>query len=158
MARRRVTLSIPDREFFAIVNLYYRTIETRARVFKNDDCEAGVRATISSSMEPPIFIQIDENPNCAAMDGLVFQPKAAARAVKRVRVSRDGVTGWYDIVGLEADSEPCPATASPIDDSGDGSCYLVSGGAWGLKLSSKTESFGEPYIVLGGDGADLEFL
>jgi hypothetical protein len=108
-------------------------------------------------MEPPIFIQIDENPNCAAMDGQVFQPKAPARGVKRVRVSRDGVTDWFDITGVD-ETGPCPAIASPIDDSGDGACYLVTGGAWGLKLSSASVSFGEPYLVLGGDGNDLEFL
>jgi hypothetical protein len=109
-------------------------------------------------MEPPIFIQIDENPNCAEMDGLVFQPKAPPRPVKRVRVSRDGVTGWCEIVGLEEGGVHCPAVASLIDDSGDGSCYLISGGAWGLKLSSESTDFGEPYIVLGGDGADVDFL
>ena len=108
-------------------------------------------------MHPPIFIQIDENPNCEAMDGLVFQPKAPPREVKRVRVARDGVSIWCDITGLDEDSEPCAAMASPIDDSGDGSCYLITGGAWGLRLRTESGEFGEPYMVLGGDGKDLEF-
>jgi hypothetical protein len=109
-------------------------------------------------MEPPIFIQIDENPNCPAMDGQVFQPKAPGRHVKRVRVSRDGTAVWCEIAGVDEGGVPCPAIASPIDDSGDGHCYLITGGAWGLKLTSATGDFGEPYLVLGGDGADLEFL
>jgi hypothetical protein len=108
-------------------------------------------------MEPPVFIQIDENPNCAAMDGLVFQPKAPPRKVKRVRISRDGVTEWCEIFGMTETGAFCPALASPIDDSGDGACYLVSGGAWGLRLTSKSGAFGESYMLLGGDGADLEF-
>jgi len=43
-------------------------------------------------MEPPLFIRIDENPNCAAVDGLVFQPKAPPRKVNSVRVSRNGLS------------------------------------------------------------------
>jgi hypothetical protein len=109
-------------------------------------------------MEPPIFIQIDENPNCPPMDGQVFQPKAPPRLVKRVRVSHHGIAGWFDITGLSENGAPCAALASPIDDSGDGACYLVTGGAWGLKLTSASAEFGEPYLVLGGDGRDLEFL
>lgn len=108
-------------------------------------------------MEPPLFIQIDENPNCAAMDGLVFQPKAPPREVKRVRISRAGEPVWCEIAALDEGGAARPATASLIDDSGDGNCYLVSGGAWGLKLISETGEFGEPYLLLGGDGKDLEF-
>jgi hypothetical protein len=108
-------------------------------------------------VEPPIFIQIDENPNCAAMDGLVFQPKAAGRAVRRVRVSRGGDPEWCDVCGLDAGGAFSAALASPIDDSGDGACYLITGGQWGLRLASPSGDFGEPYLVLGGDGADIEF-
>jgi hypothetical protein len=110
-----------------------------------------------SSMQPPLFIQIDENPNCGAMDGLVFQPKAPARPVKRVRISRGGATEWCEISGVTEAGAACPALASPVDDSGDGACYLISGGAWGLRLTSEFGAFGEPYLLLGGDGADLEF-
>lgn len=105
----------------------------------------------------PIFIQIDENPNCAAMDGQVFQPKAPPREVTRVRVARDGSTEWCGITGIGEGGEPCTAIASPIDDSGDGNCYLITGGAWGLRLRGAGGDFGEPYLVLGGDGKDLEF-
>ncbi len=108
-------------------------------------------------MEPAIFIQIDENPNCPAMDGLVFQPKAPPREVARVRISRDGVPEWCEIEGVAERGALCPALASPIDDSGDGACYLISGGAWGLILRSEGGDFGEPYLILGGDGKDLEF-
>lgn len=106
---------------------------------------------------PPIFIQIDPNPNCDAMDGLVFQPKAAGREVKRVRVLRDSAPVWCAIAGVDEGGEPCAALASPIDDSGDGHCYLVTGGTWGLRLSGDSCEFGEPYLVLGGDGQDIEF-
>jgi hypothetical protein len=108
-------------------------------------------------MEPPIFIQIDDNPNCAAMDGQVFQPKTPPRDVKRVRVARDGAAVWCDITGLNEGGEPCAAIASLIDDSGDGNCYLITGGSWGLKMRGESGEFGEPYLLLGGDGNDMEF-
>ena len=50
-----------------------------------------------------------------------------------------------------------PAIASLIDDSGDGACYLITGGTWGLKLSSEDVAFGEPYLLLSRDGKDIEF-
>jgi hypothetical protein len=107
---------------------------------------------------PPIYILIEDNPNCAALDGLVFQPKAPPRQVKRVRVARDGASVWCEIAAVSEGWMTEPATASPIDDSGDGACYLISGGAWGLKLTSETGEFGEPYLLLGYDGKDIEFV
>jgi hypothetical protein len=44
-----------------------------------------------------------------------------------------------------------------VDDSGDGSCYLVFGGAWGLRLKHESGTWGVPYMLLPGDGADLRF-
>ncbi|HEX3877108.1 MAG TPA: hypothetical protein VHW24_08990 [Bryobacteraceae bacterium] len=108
-------------------------------------------------MQPPIFIQIDENPNCAAMDGQVFQPKSSPRPVNRVRVTHNGAAAWCDIVALDDSGATAPAVASLVDDSGDGHCYLVSGGTWGLRLSNDEDQFGEPYLLLGADGDDLEF-
>ena len=67
-------------------------------------------------MEAPILIQIDANQNCDAIDGLVFQPKAAAREVKRVRVSRNGAPVWCAIEAVEEGGAMRAAMASPIDD------------------------------------------
>jgi hypothetical protein len=86
-----------------------------------------------------------------------IEPKAPPREVKRVRVARDGAAVWCDITGLDEGGEQCAAMASPIDDSGDGNCYLITGGSWGLRMRTESGEFGEPYIVLGGDGKDLEF-
>ena len=43
-----------------------------------------------------------------------------------------------------------PATAS---------CYLVVGGAWGLRLQDAIsgEQWGEPYLLMAADGGDLRF-
>jgi hypothetical protein len=116
---------------------------------------------------PSVFLQIDENPNCANLDGQVFQPRSVPQAIVQVRSTRNGTVDWYDVAGLEADDEVCPAMACLIDDSGDGACYLVFGGAWGLRFRAAQspnpwdiedgDQWGEPYLLLPGDGSDLRF-
>ena len=116
-------------------------------------------------MEPRVLIQIDENPNCAPMDGLVFQPRTTPRAVSQVRVARDGIEMWCDITGFSEPGAPCPAMACLIDDSGDGKCHLVFGGPWGLRLKTgdggwdlnDPDQWSETYLVLPGDGEDVRF-
>ncbi len=119
------------------------------------------------AMEPSVFIQIEENPNCEAMDGQVFQPRSTPRAVVQVRVERGGIERWFAVTGLDRAARPCAAMASQIDDSGDGACYLVTGGEWGLRFrdpESKggwniedSAQWGAPYLMLPGDGSDLRF-
>jgi hypothetical protein len=116
---------------------------------------------------PSVYLEIEDNPNCAAMDGQVFQPRSIPKAVVQVRSTRAGTVDWYDVAGLEADAEVCPAMACLIDDSGEGACYLVFGGAWGLRFRlgssgrpwdiTAQEQWGEPYLLLPGDGSDLRF-
>jgi hypothetical protein len=118
-----------------------------------------------STMEPQVFIQIDENPNCARMDGLVFQPRTAPRAVSQVRTVRGGTEMWCEITGIGESGAECPAMACLIDDSGDGACYLIFGAAWGLRLNigergwdlNDPDQWGETYLLLPGDGSDLRF-
>ncbi|HWC95237.1 MAG TPA: hypothetical protein VG456_00770 [Candidatus Sulfopaludibacter sp.] len=99
-----------------------------------------------------IFIQIDENPNCAAMDGQIFQPRSEPRIVRQVQMER-----WCEVTGLDENWKECEAKAYLIDDSGDGACYLVVGGAWGLHFKDGDREWGEPYLLLGADGEDLKF-
>lgn len=108
-------------------------------------------------MTSPVLIQIDENPNCAAWDGQVFQPRTVPREISHVRSEREGTAVWCEITGLDEAELPCPAMACIVDDSGDGTCYLVFGGAWGLRLKDDSSTWGVPYMLLPGDGADLRF-
>jgi len=114
-----------------------------------------------------VLLQIPENPNCQAMDGQVFQCRTAARTVAGVRMQRGGDNDWCAITGIDATGGSCPATACLIEDSGEGACYLVMGGEWGLRLRRAAEAapwslddpgqWGEPILLLGGDGADVRF-
>jgi hypothetical protein len=105
-----------------------------------------------------IYIEIEDNPNCEAMDGQVFQPRSTPRPVVQVRAERHGEERWFNVTGLDRDWTPCPALGSLIDDSGDGACYLITGGQWGLQLQDNRETWGAPYLMLPGDGSDVRFL
>ena len=112
-----------------------------------------------------VYIQIDDNPNCTAWDGQIFQPLAPPRAVTHVRREREGVPRWCEVIGLEEGGATIAALACAIEDSGEGRCYLVFGGTWGLRLResggawdlSDSRQWGEAFLLLGGDGADLRF-
>lgn len=73
---------------------------------------------------------------------------------------------WCDLTGIDEAGKPCAATACIIEDSGEGECYLVTGGEWGLRLKrageagwnlEDSEQWGEAFLILGGDGSDLRF-
>ena len=40
-------------------------------------------------MLPPVYILIEDNPNCTFLDGVIFQPKAPPRQAKRVAAYSD---------------------------------------------------------------------
>ena len=113
-----------------------------------------------------VYVQIPENPNCRQMDGQVFQCRSAARIVTQVRMGDEGSEEWFGVTGIDEAGQACPATACIIEDSGEGECYLVVGGGWGLRFKRSAtaawaledgEQWGEPFLILGGDGADLRF-
>src|SRR3954447_12278475 len=104
----------------------------------------------------PVLIQIPENPNCDPVDGLVFQCRSESRRVTHVLWERDE---WCTVTGLEDGGVERPAMACLVEDSGDGMCYLVVGGEWGLRLRSRDGQgqWGVTYLLLAGDGRDLRF-
>jgi hypothetical protein len=115
----------------------------------------------------PVLVQISENPNCEALDAQVFQCQSAARVVTHLLTNHQGMTDWCPITGLDEDGVPCDATACLIEDSGEGACYLVVGGEWGLRAKppespdawdvNNPSQWGIPFLVLGGGGEDLRF-
>jgi hypothetical protein len=116
----------------------------------------------------PVLLEIPENPNCDAMDSQVFQCRSAAVVVTDILCERAGeIEGWCRVTGLDAGAVPCPATACLVEDSGDGACYLVVGGEWGLRLKpagaadgwdlANATQWGAPYFLLPGDGSALRF-
>jgi hypothetical protein len=101
------------------------------------------------------------------MDAQVFQCRSATRVVTHVQCERSGGMEWCSVTGIDESGGPSPATACLVEDSGDGACYLVVGGEWGLRLKPEdyarewdlgdSEQWGVPYFLLAGDGASLRF-
>jgi hypothetical protein len=114
-----------------------------------------------------MYLEISANPNCDALDGQVFQCRSAARAVTHVRSHRAGVDTWCEVTGFNEDARVTPAMACEIDDSGDGICFLISGGSWGLRLKEESSAagwslddqaqWGEPFLLVPADGASVRF-
>src|SRR4051812_30132620 len=112
-----------------------------------------------------MYLSVDENPNCELPDGRVLQERGEPVRVAEVLRQRAGQEVWCPIVSWEAQGASGPAWARKVDDSGEGTCYLVYGGRWGLRLKDPTcqdawdlhdaHQWGEPFLLLPADGADL---
>jgi hypothetical protein len=71
------------------------------------------------------------------------------------------------VTGIEAGGAAVPARACLADDPRRGAVYIVTGGAWGLRLKAADDlrpwsladsgQWGEPYLLLPGDGSQLRF-
>ena len=74
---------------------------------------------------------------------------------------------WCDVAAVNDPGNFKQAFAQRIDDSSDGTAWLVFGGEWGLRfkpvspltawsLQEKTQ-WGAPFLVLDGSGSSIEF-
>jgi 23S rRNA pseudoU1915 N3-methylase RlmH len=113
-----------------------------------------------------MVVEIPENPNCEAMELRVFQERDAERPARQVRLERrpGQPAQWCDAIGWNLDGTTTTATARKVDDSGDGTVLLITGGTGGLRLQtaaaqtpwrlSDPTQWGEPLLLL-GDPADV---
>jgi hypothetical protein len=114
-----------------------------------------------------MFLRFEENPNTGFVDDRVFQERSDPKMVTHVLRVRQGKEVWCPITGLESAAQPRPALARKVEDSGEGMCYLVYGYSWGLRLKDPDCSdpwtlddphqWGEAFLLLPADGADLRF-
>src|SRR5690242_5682124 len=84
-----------------------------------------------------VFLRFEENPNTGFVDDRVFQERSDPRPVSHVLRMRQGKEVWCPITGLGPNMAICPAMARKVEDSGEGICYLVYGGLWGLRLKDE---------------------
>jgi|SRR5579863_9163114 len=114
-----------------------------------------------------ILDEIEENPNCAPSDMKRFRIVGSPRPVRQVRLyDRNPEGEIYWVTGWRSDqSDPaCLAQGVPVEDSGEGTVYLLFGGSWGLRFRpiipdepwniQNPRQWGEPYLLL-GDPQDL---
>jgi hypothetical protein len=114
-----------------------------------------------------MFLRFEENPNTGFVDDRVFSEQSAPRVVTHVFRRRHGNDVWCPVTGLDAAGKPVPALACKVQDSGEGTCYLVYGGPWGLRLAEPASAirwslddpsqWAEPFLLLPSNGVDLRF-
>lgn len=112
-----------------------------------------------------MYLIVEENPN-SAPEERVFAESGAERAVRQVLLDHPGGgTGWCDVTGVEDDGRYVEARARLVDDSAAGTAWLVTGGAWGLRLRpsgggawslTDTSQWGVPFLVLDAQALKLE--
>jgi hypothetical protein len=108
-----------------------------------------------------MYVEVEANPNCAESVFIRFREQGPPRPVIQVRLYDRVSTGeWYWVTGWQSDpAQPhCVATGQPVEDSGSGVVYLVSGGSWGLRLKpvlvnedwalESAAQWGEAYLLL----------
>ena len=93
--------------------------------------------------------------------------RTEARSVAQVLRLRQGKEVWCSVVSMEGEGKTSAALARKVEDSGEGMCWLVYGGLWGLRLKDPgcsdpwliedAHQWGEPFLLLPSDGADLRF-
>lgn len=116
-----------------------------------------------------MYVEVDANPNCENSVFIRFRELGPARPVSRVRVYDRVSTGeWCRVTGWQDDASApcCSAAAQPVEDSGAGVVYLVSGGNWGIRLKpiepnevwslENPRQWGEAYLLL-ADPRDMRF-
>ena len=114
-----------------------------------------------------MYVSVDENPNCELPDPRVFQERSEPLPVTYVLRRRMDKEVWCPIVAFGENGIPGTAMARKVDDSGEGTCYLVYGGRWGLRLKDPAcqgpwnlqdpHQWGEAFLLLPADGSDLRF-
>ena len=109
-----------------------------------------------------VVIEIPPNSNCEPVDLRVFHDVEVARAVRQVHLEQaPGHPTWYDVTGWTLNGTSSPALARRVDDSGEGSAVLVTGGDAGLRLrpAGSTEAWsmtdprqwGAPFLLLANE-------
>lgn len=108
---------------------------------------------------------IDENPNCSPEER-VFSAHGKIKLISQVQLDRApwGVA-WFDVVGMDDTGKITPVQAQLVDDSADGTAWLVTGGPWGLRLRKEgstdkwdlknSNQWGVPFLVLDRFGTDM---
>lgn len=115
-----------------------------------------------------MYVVIEENPNCGS-DERMFSESGEKRVVNKLNVTppKTNQSQWCDVVAVDESGTFCPAHAQRVEDSSDGTAWLIFGGSWGLRLRSSenpaewslenSNQWGVPFLVLDSSGTSIEF-
>jgi hypothetical protein len=86
-------------------------------------------------------INIDDNPNCDGVGQMIFNEIEPPKPIEAIMTTGSQGDIKCRIVGVESDGRFVQAYARKINDSGEGTCYLIYGGGWGIRM--KPEAFAQ---------------
>ncbi len=108
-----------------------------------------------------MYLEVEENPNCAAREPMRYRELGPPRPIVKVRIFDRRDEGEWCLITAVQGAGPAPwgpAMVRRVEDSGVGVAYLVFGGAWGIRLCpvdharpwslEDRDQWGEPYLVL----------
>jgi len=109
---------------------------------------------------------IEENPNCRGEER-VFATNGPLKPVNAVQLDRPNLGAtWCDVVGVLPNGTFTSAQTRLVDDSADGTAWLITGGEWGLRLRLKSSTepwdlnntlqWGEPFLVMDSGGKEIQ--
>jgi len=112
-----------------------------------------------------LFLVIEENPNCEAAER-VFAEAGKARPVELAQVNNSsGEAVWCHVVGVDQDGKFTEAKAVLVEDSSEGTAWLIFGGSWGLRFRPATnaedwsleskDQWGAPFKVLDSSAVSI---
>lgn len=114
-----------------------------------------------------MYLMVEENPNCANEER-VFSTSGEKRVVTQLHLDKPGHGAvWCDVAGVEEGGSFIQAFGQRVEDSSDGTAWLVFGGDWGLRLRPDGDKaswslvdknqWGLPFVVLDSSGSSIRF-
>lgn len=114
-----------------------------------------------------VYVMIEDNLNCRG-DERMFAVSGDPRDVEQVMIDRpDGTTGWCEVAAVDDANSFGPASARQVEDSAAGVAWLVTGGAWGLRLRpagatglwavDDPTQWGVPFLVMDDSSGVVRF-
>lgn len=100
------------------------------------------------------------------MEERVFATHGETRPVTKIQLDQPGGPAWCDVIGMDEEGVLVPAKAERVDDSADGTAWLITGGTWGLRFRlpgssdqwdvNNPQQWGKPFMVLDSSGKDFQ--
>ena len=115
-----------------------------------------------------MYLIVEDNPNCAA-DERVFAETGEKKSVSYVQLEKPNGNGvvWCNVVAVDEGGGFAPAAAARVNDSSDGTAWLIFGGAWGLRFREENSKeawsltnasqWGRAFLLMDGGGASIKF-
>ena len=105
-------------------------------------------------------IEIEPNKNCEGSEQFFFSELGPSCPIRGIRVMDRAQEAECDVVGVEKEGVFVEAFATKVADSGAGFAFLITGGAWGIRLRPATHGhevwdlsnwhqWGEPFKLYG---------